>query len=156
MLKQAWVQWIAVLLVVAGVIGAWLLRPGLNRSAQEAVVLQIAADCDSAQRACRARGDGLELELRLGPPVRSMEAFDIQLRGALATDARVEVRFQMRDMDMGLNRYRLTLDANGVWRGHAMLPVCSTGRSDWVAQLDIAAGGRRWRAELPFEVRSMK
>jgi hypothetical protein len=136
-----------------------MLRPALDRPVQETVVLRIETDCDSAQRACRARGDGLELELRLGPPVRPMEAFNIQLRklrGVLVPDTHVEIQFQMRAMDMGINRYRLLADADGVWRGRAMLPVCTTGRSDWLARVEIMQNGRRWTAELPFEAKSMK
>ena len=155
MLNRVWVKSIAGVLVVVGLVGVWRLRPGLDRPAQQAEALHIEAECDSAQRACRARGEDIELELRLGPPVLPMQDFEIQLRsmrGALAADAQVEVQFQMRAMDMGHNRYRLVADADGVWRGRAMLPVCSSGRSDWFAQLEISAGDRRWQAELPFTI----
>lgn len=155
MLKRAWVKWIAAVLVAAGLLGVWTLRPGQDRSMQDVVTLKVETDCDSAQRACVARGDDLELELRLGPPLRTLESFEIRLRrvrGTLDAHAQVELQFQMRAMDMGLNRYRLLTDADGVWRGRAMLPVCSAGRSDWTAQLDISVDGRRWRAEFPFTV----
>ncbi len=159
MLNRVWMKWVAAVLIAAGLVGVWTWRSGLDRSAQNAVALQVEADCDSAQRACRARGDDLEFELRLGPPVQPMQSFEIalrSLRGNLVmdrgADARVEVQFQMRAMDMGINRYRLIADADGVWRGRAMLPVCSAGRSDWIVQVDISADGRRWQAELPFTV----
>jgi len=160
MLSRTWVRWGVGTLVVVGVIAAWLLRSGIQRPMEDVVTLQIETNCDSAQRACRARGDDLELELRLGPPVRPMETFDIQLRrlhGRLDTDAQVTVEFQMRDMEMGLNRYRLAADAGdagGVWRGQAVLPICSAGRSDWFAQVEISASGQHWRAELPFTAES--
>ncbi len=157
MLSRVSLQWGAAVLVAAGLVGVWILRSGLDQPVRNVVTLQVEADCDSAQRACRARGDELELELRLGPPVRTMESFEIslrRLRGSLGTDAQVTVQFQMRDMEMGLNRYRLVMDAEGIWRGQAMLPVCSAGRSDWIAQVDISATGQRWRADLPFTAES--
>lgn len=157
MLSRGSLQWGAAVLVAAGLVGVWTLRSGLDRPAQNVVALQVEADCDSAQRACRARGDGQELELRLGPPVQPMQSFEITLRslhGRLDADARVEVQFQMRAMDMGINRYRLAVDAEGIWRGQAMLPMCSAGRSDWIAQVEISASGQRWRAELPFTAES--
>jgi len=159
MLSRAALQWGAGVLIAVGLIGVWVLRSGQEVSPPEAVLLQAEANCDSAQRACRIFGTELEFELRLGPPVRAMESFEIslrRLRGRLDTDAQVTVEFQMRDMEMGLNRYRLAADAGdvsdagGVWRGQAVLPVCSAGRSDWIAQVEISTSGQHWRAELPF------
>lgn len=132
--------------------GAWLLRPGKDMLPESTASLQVAGDCDVAERACSARGGELHFELQLGPPVRPMEAFDIRLRGTPAADAQISVEFRMIGMDMGLNRYRLERAADGEWRGRAMLPVCTTGRSDWMAQVEIIQGGRRWVAELPFTV----
>lgn len=142
-------------LAAVGLIALWALRPGMEVSSPTATPLQIEMDCDSALRVCAARSDALDIALQLGPPVRPMQAFEIQvrsLRGPLGADARVDVQFQMRAMDMGINRYRLAIAADGVWRGTAILPVCASGRSDWIAQLDIRAGGRHWIAELPFTV----
>lgn len=146
---------LTVVALIALVIGLRSLRPGADDAAQPATLLQAAADCDSARQACAARGEDLEFELRLGPSVRPMEAFDVRLRGlrgALDADAQISVEFQMRGMDMGLNRYRLEPAADGAWQGRAMLPVCTTGRSDWIARVEIAQRGRRWTAELPFSV----
>lgn len=155
MMKRQTVVGLLVMLVLPAVlIGLWFLRPGIDAASESATSLQITADCDSAQRACGARGEDLEIELRLGPPVRPMEAFEIQLQGTLAADAQVAVQFQMRGMDMGLNRYRLIVSADGVWHGRAILPACTAGRSDWLAQVEILQNGRRWRAEFPFAVLS--
>lgn len=146
---------LTVVALIALAIELWSLRPGADKAAQLATPMQIVADCDSAKQACAARGEDLEFELRLGPPVRPMEAFGIQLRGlrgALDADAQITVEFQMRDMDMGLNRYRLEPAADGAWQGRAILPVCTTGRSDWIARVEIVQRGRRWTAELPFSV----
>lgn len=139
---------------LAALIGLWTLQPGMDAS-PDAIALQAGLDCDSARHACRAHNDDLEIELRLGPAVRPLETFDIQLhgvRGDLDAQARIDIQFQMRDMDMGLNRYRLDRDADGVWRGRAVLPVCTTGRSDWYAVIEIVQEGRRWVAEMPFVV----
>lgn len=136
----------------AALVALWVLRPAMQAPAQPAITLQAEPGCDSARQACRARGDDLEIELQLGPALRPLEPFSIALRGNPDTAARIEVQFLMRGMDMGLNRYRLDRDADGVWRGRAVLPVCTTGRSDWYAVIEIAQGGRRWIAEMPFVV----
>lgn len=156
MQRQTLTLLLSLVLVIAILAGAWFLRSGMDAPSMTAEPLQTAVDCDSAQRACAARGGDLEFELRLGPPVRPMEAFEIRLhvlRDTLAADAQITVEFQMRGMDMGLNRYRLERAADGVWRGRAILPVCTTGRSDWLARVELVQRGKRWMAEMPFEVK---
>lgn len=139
-------------LACAALVALWALRPALHAPAPPAIALHAEPDCDSARQSCRAHGDDLEIELRLGPALRPLEPFSIALRVNPDAGARIEIEFQMRGMDMGLNRYRLDRDAEGVWRGRAVLPVCTTGRSDWYAVIEIAQGGKRWIAEMPFVV----
>lgn len=136
----------------AALVALWMLRPALQGPVQPAIALHAEPDCDSARQACRAHGDDLEIELRLGPALRPLEPFSIALRVNPDAGARIDIEFQMRGMDMGLNRYRLDRGAEGVWRGRAVLPVCTTGRSDWYAVIEIAQGGKRWIAEMPFVV----
>ena len=45
--------------------------------------------------------------------------------------------FTMRDMEMGYNRYRLIQQAPQQWQAKVVLPVCVTGRHDWLLTLDI-------------------
>lgn len=156
MQRQSLTTLLSVALAIAILGGLWFLRPGRDATPGDAVPLRVAAGCDSAQQACVASGKDLEFEVRLGPPVRPMEAFEIRLHGlrdTLAAEAQISVEFQMRGMDMGLNRYRLERAADGDWRGRATLPVCTTGRSDWLARVDVVQHGRRWMAEMPFEVK---
>ena len=151
--RQQWMGALGLLLAVAVLFGLWTYRPGSDAITQTATPLTVAVDCNSAQATCEARGDGLAIELGLGPEVRPMQPFDIRLRaleGQLSASAIVELEFQMQAMNMGLNRYRLRREEHGAWTGQAILPVCRSGRSDWLAQLDIRDGERRWMAVLPF------
>ena len=59
----------------------------------------------------------------------------------------VSVAFQMQGMAMGLNRYRLLRGSNGVWYARITLPVCVSGRRDWLMILEVD-GVRR---ALPFQ-----
>lgn len=59
----------------------------------------------------------------------------------------VAVELTMRDMNMGSNLYPLQRDAQGIWRGRVILPVCVSGRRDWVMTV-IADGGR---GEIAFQ-----
>lgn len=141
------------LVLIATALGTWRYRSTDDIVPEDWMPLNINADCDSAQTACVARGEGFAIELGLGPSVRPMQPFSIQLRvlqGQLSSAAKVELQFQMRGMDMGQNRYRLLADKQGIWSGNAVLPVCSRGRSDWFARIDIQDADRRWSARMPF------
>lgn len=155
MQRKTILGWLGLAAAFAALLWMGSQRPGTQVAPGTAAPLQVEADCDSARAACRAQGDDLAIELRLGPALRPLESFDIELRvlrGVLDAQARIEVEFQMRDMDMGLNRYRLERSEDGFWQGRAVLPVCTTGRSDWVAVIGIEQDGRRWIAEMPFGV----
>jgi len=49
----------------------------------------------------------------------------------------VQVELHMQGMEMGLNRYRLIRQANGEWRATITLPVCVTGRRDWLMVIEV-------------------
>lgn len=154
-MKRTTIQTVVVVLLCVGIAAVWLLRPVIESGARNVLPLQVEAGCESAKRSCRLLGEGVEFELSLGPLLRTMETFSItvrHVRGDVASNAQVDVQFQMRDMDMGLNHYRLIADVDEVWRGQAMLPVCSSGRSDWLAQVTITTDGETWQAVVPFVV----
>ncbi len=43
----------------------------------------------------------------------------------------------MVGMDMGFNRYDLRPAGNGVFASKVTLPVCVSGRRDWILYLDL-------------------
>jgi len=91
------------------------------------------------------------IRLRLGPGVKAMQPFPVHVEVAEA--AAVEVRFEMPGMNMGENRYRLRQTPAGSWEGRAVLPICLSGRSDWVARVELRdRDGHRYEAVFPFRL----
>ena len=97
------------------------------------------------------------LELRMLGDVRPLRPFELRVRlpEAVRKDVTsVSVDFVMVGMDMGINRYSLPKRADGDFVAQVILPVCSVGRSDWVARIDVLmdTGGakEKWTAEVPF------
>ncbi len=52
----------------------------------------------------------------------------------------------MVGMDMGFNRYDLRPTADGAWAAKVTLPVCVSGRRDWILYLDLDGS----RYAIPF------
>lgn len=127
-----------------------------DRPASSATIIAVDHACDSAVQPCRARSADLSLQLQLGPPVTPLRPFTAQLGvvdGELNAAAEVELSFVMRGMEMGLNRYRLQRDGEK-WSGLVTLPVCTTGRVDWIAVVTVRSNGRQWTAEFSFATAS--
>ena len=69
-----------------------------------------------------------------------LQPFALSIAGSSAQA--VTVTLQMQGMDMGSNRYRLLRQSDGEWRGTLTLPVCVSGRRDWLMTVDFD-GARR-------------
>lgn len=101
---------------------------------QQAVPAQRLACADLA-RGCTTTLAGRPLELGMQGEMTPLTPIPIWLK---ATGVRkVEARFTMEGMNMGFNLYTLRPDANGVFRASVTLPVCVSGKRDWVMTLDI-------------------
>jgi hypothetical protein len=100
----------------------------------------IPVSCADPLAGCRLP-DGMEVRFSRQPSV--MQSFDLDM--AAPADSEPYASFQMRGMEMGMNRYRL-LRKDGHWHASVMLPACVQGRRDWVLQLDV--GGKTY--EVPF------
>lgn len=134
-------------LIAIGIIG-YRLSPQLLPVADISVMPE--SGCDLQQAACGATlPDGRRLELELLPrpvPMGGPFAATVVLSGHSATS--VSVDFAGVEMNMGLNRYVLTADGNGRYRGNVTLPVCVSGRMLWQATVLVETG--RQRLAVPF------
>ncbi|HQS03892.1 MAG TPA: hypothetical protein PK693_12030 [Halothiobacillus sp.] len=64
----------------------------------------------------------------------------------------VSVDFQMVGMDMGINQYPLSRQADGTFQQVIILPVCTTTRTDWVALVSLTTISGVYVVKLPFVV----
>lgn len=117
--------------------------------------LEVVPGCVPMDRWCEAGGDGAVLGLRLGPDVKALAPFAVRARVQVPQEVRrIVVDFAMPGMDMGVNRYRLEPAYDGLWYGQVTLPICSTGRLDWVAELKVETAGAVYGARFPFSTGS--
>jgi hypothetical protein len=116
------------------------------------VELAAPAGCGLHRAPCEIRtpdGDRLQVEFSHEPV--PLQPFRVQLYAPNTAFDAVTVDFQMVDMYMGINRYALERQAEGIWSREVMLPVCATGRSDWRMYLRVETGDAAYRVALPFE-----
>lgn len=102
----------------------------------------VLVDCADIVAGCSLPVSGLEVAFDRRPQPMRPFVLRVQQTGAKA----VYASFSMRGMEMGLTRYRLLSQVDGVWQAEVVLPVCIQGRSDWELLLELDAG----RYALPF------
>ncbi len=128
------VPWLAIGLVVAS-IGWWQTRT--PEPAQTAA-------CPDLHVGCALQLDGRTVTVRVEGKLQVLKPFQLTVNAPGAR--KVQAQFTMASMDMGFNLYSLRPDAQGGFRARIVLPVCVSGRRDWVMSLEI--DGRR--IDLPF------
>lgn len=123
----------------------------------EGGVRWLAADvtCDLRTGPCSASlGDGRRLTFEIatqGPP-RALEVLPLRvtLEGFEAEAARVD--FVGRDMDMGLHRYPLAANGDGVFSGDGQVPICTESVMPWRARVVVTTPGGRVGSVFDFDV----
>ncbi|TCJ14728.1 hypothetical protein EZJ19_09095 [Parasulfuritortus cantonensis] len=124
-------RWLApalVIVLIAGVVVASrFLQP------EEAPALRIA--CTDLRAGCRADLAGQPVELGVAGELKVLTPFEVWLKAPGAGTA--QASFTMEGMDMGFNLYTLKPDATGTLRARVTLPVCVTGRRDWIMTLKV-------------------
>lgn len=138
--------------IVSVFVGSWFMGDVLRHQGDNIFRPMTVATCPSSVN-CEAIFSDQTLKLQLSPTPVVMAPF-IALVETGEDIAEIYLQFQMKDMDMGVQRYRLLGDGHGQWQSEVMLPVCSLGRSDWVAILDVKYREEWWRGEFPFEAGS--
>ena len=114
------------------------------------VQLALSEPCD-VQLGCRAASESLVATVIFGAKPRALQPFPVKV--LLDTADQIEsvtLAFSMQGMDMGRNRYSLSSDSMGVWNAMVTLPICTTRRTDWIADFDLLAAGRHYRLQVPF------
>ncbi len=126
-------QWVGrgLPLILAAMIG---LVVWMNARQQEPSP-PITAGCPDLVAGCTVMAGGRDIRLGTDQAIKPLKPFSLRVEAKGA--ARVEARFTMEGMDMGFNVYPLRADRQGVFRTTATLPVCVTGRRDWIMTLDV-------------------
>ncbi len=92
------------------------------------------------------------MALQLGPGVVPLQPFPARLAISGEMAERIEeiqIDFAMTGMDMGINRYRLVRDGS-VWNAPVVLPICTVGRSDWIASVAARTADTIYQADFKF------
>jgi hypothetical protein len=129
---------------------SWLLGRWLQSGHVETVERAQAIICNPAEQPCEAKFSDTTVTLHFEQPPTALQSFGVGLVASVDI-SQAFIEFHMKDMEMGPNRVTLNKTADG-WHADAILPVCVSGRRDWIARLMIEYQGQWRQAEYNFEV----
>jgi hypothetical protein len=136
-MRKPWLAPLGIILLIAAVVG-------LNRFYKPDPGPETRLECANPRAGCRAMLGGEEVVVGIDGELKLLKPFEIWVRARGVDKARAN--FTMPGMDMGFNLYTLRPDGRGAYRARVTLPMCVTGRQDWVLHVDL--DGRR--LALPF------
>lgn len=125
---------LVIALVAIAATGYWLKRPAGA----------ITVRCLDPVAGCTFVHHGTTASVRFSVRPTALETFDLSVHAGGA--ARVRAEFQMVGMDMGFNRYDLQSAGDGLFVSRVTLPVCISGRRDWILSLELDGS----RYAIPF------
>ena len=90
--------------------------------------------CEHLSQGCALPLGNSTLQVRSNIQPKPLQPFKLQV--TLPNAKSVDVVLSMRGMNMGANHYRLQADSQGIWWGTLTLPVCVSGRRDWLLTIN--------------------
>ena len=114
--------------------------------------------CQTFIAGCTAKIGDADIQIKFPDNIVFLKHFPIEVRIPASKNAinKVTVDFQMVNMNMGLNFYHLTQSDKdkGLWTGKGVLPVCTTGRTDWLAIISLQSENETKRLAFEFTINS--
>jgi hypothetical protein len=140
---------IGILLLILMVVLGYRLAPMLTPVSD--VTVNPENGCDLQRQSCRTLlPGGASVVFSLSPqPVPLARPFQVEAQLAGLEAEAMEIDFAGIDMNMGYNRSALVNQGKGRFVAEATLPVCVTGRMNWLATLVITTKGQR--IAVPFK-----
>ncbi len=100
--------------------------------------------CATPLQGCEFQLDKQPVRVEFVEPPSGLHPFTLRVITPKAREIRAH--FTMQEMEMGYNQYRLVAQSPQHWQARVVLPVCVTGRHDWILTLNI--DGKQ--VDIPF------
>ena len=152
---------VALVLVIFSAVSVGLyLKQQRTTVTPQVIELEATTGCDPVSQRCEASNKSIQLQLHFPTQPVYLAPFpvEVSVAGSHTVMDAVVIDFKMTGMDMGINKAVLSKSKPSghpeqqLWKGNMTLPVCITGRADWLALLQVSAGETVYQASFPVKV----
>jgi hypothetical protein len=137
MKRWQWLAPVAIILLIAGVVA-------LNHVFKHRNGPTVTMQCADLRAGCRTLLGDRQVSVGIVGELKLLKAFEVWVR--VEGVEKIQASFTMTGMDMGFNLYTLRPDGQGAYRAKITLPMCISGRHDWLLHIDLD----RQRLTVPF------
>lgn len=137
------------------VVAMWYLgNYYLRGSSDDVTWYPPSSPCDLHQGACVASlGMASRLSLNFDGELRELEILPIEVRLEGVEAEAVTVELVGRNMHMGVNRFILEAQGNGVFRGDGQIGICTEAVMPWRAQVVVETPDGRKGSWFDFDIK---
>lgn len=108
----------------------------LRQDADDINIPVIYSECRLGNENCEIIVAGHRLEFFVEGKVKALKPFIVHIVDKDNAIQQAKVQFEMKAMDMGINQYVFKKDDDS-WQADVVIPICTTGRRDWLVEFDI-------------------
>ena len=112
-------------------------------------------DCQPAQGTCSVETKLGRLQWTVKHDIQYLKPFMSQVRlsnSKAVNISRASIEFLMQGMEMAANRSVLQQQSKNQWQAQSILPVCASGRKDWLGVVRLESQKGVWQASFRFKV----
>ena len=125
---------------------------------KEKDVIKIQANnCNIESKECVVELNGSKVNILFDENIYYLKPFYVSVTNQNLKNLKLEsiqIDFKMNNMNMGVNRFLLKNDKNkSIWKGKALLPICVTGRADWISEIELTTKTKKYLISLPVLVK---
>ena len=120
------------------------------------------ANCNPQEKVCSVEVNNTKFEISLNRNIFYLKPFNISLvfeENSALNIKDIHIEFKMKNMNMGVNRFKMKKNAaennKQRWDNMALLPICVTGRADWIAELEIVTDKSKYVVSFPVLVKKL-
>lgn len=99
--------------------------------------------CMPDKEDCLVTINNQEIKISIVGDIKPLQAFFINLNDSSDSLVSASVIFQMSSMDMGINQFLFKKIGKNTWQSKVVIPICTAGRNNWIAELLLDIGGIR-------------
>lgn len=111
--------------------------------------------CQPTKGDCIASFAGGQLIWLVKDDIKYMQKFEHVIELSKNTTQNIQnlsIEFVMQGMQMAANQSVFIKHSDGVWKSQSVLPVCVSGRKDWLAVVKIESAQGQWQTGFKFTI----
>ena len=129
---------------------------------KEKDIIQLESNnCGVESKKCIVEFNKLKLKILFDENIYYLKPFKVSVLNENMDELELEsiqVDFKMKSMDMGVNRFffkKNEVESAHVWNAKVLLPICITGRADWISEFIVTTKSSKYLISLPVSVKKI-